>query len=479
MKIPHILCALGAVLLPVVSAGADETTETLPNPPDFSGMGETLPAAPVPAAPVTPMPAPVTYGNPADERGFVYERERIKRTVPLDPSIGLDGRWDLLYQVGQGSDRRAVYFNWDADFLYVAAESNTPGDVRVDVDARGDGWFRGADNVSLVVAPPLRDGDLPRISAQRWDVVQNPDRPVWADSPIPASEMNVVVGRTPAGAQVTMIALPRTEMIGLSRRPGTKFGLRVDFGAAGLTDERTMYLPRPLLDLTLTDMVPARAEGLSISVEALPKEVVPGDRVRAILEVRNNTSAPIEVARLFLRGSQNALSLLDASTFTGVAIKPGQTVKREFQSTVSGAAGLGSFVITGGIEREDGSAVAGLAAFDRINPYSVVVTLDDNPVPSGATDTRTVVVAVQSRSKFRARGQVNLELPQGWTVQQGDGERDVNLSFEGDIQPLRYKVVVPATALPGEYQVRADVRIGGRSYSAAGTLAVGPPLTAP
>src|SRR5689334_11694146 len=70
-------------------AAADPTTQTLPTPPNFGQEGQ--PPAPSPGPPATAPASPpvVQVGNPADDRGFLYERRRIKRTPPLDLAAGL------------------------------------------------------------------------------------------------------------------------------------------------------------------------------------------------------------------------------------------------------------------------------------------------------------------------------------------------------------------------------------------------------
>lgn len=466
------LAGSAALLLPAL---ADPTTQTQPTPPRFNGAGQMPVPPPVPVTPADAPPAQPAFqvGNPAEDRGFVYERRRIKRTVPVDPAAGVEGRWDLLYVLGQGTDRKAVYFDWDDDFLYFAAESAAPSDARFDIDATGDGWFRGADNLSFWVAPSLQPGGLPRVSAQRWDTVQNKDRPVWAESPVPVAELKVAAGRTPSGAYATLLAVPRAESARLRRKTGEEFGIRVDFGLPpAALDEASLYLPRPMLRVTLEDNVPARGEGLAVRVDAAPTQLLPGDGMQIALEVKNESKSVVRVARLFLRGSQAGQPFLDAATFTGVTLKPGEKIRRDLRSAVGNGIGLGAGVVTGGVELEGGTALAALASFDRVDPYSVTLSIDDRAVSAGSSDTKTVLVSVKSRDSRRTRGKVTLQLPPHWSVENGERQRGVSLHFAGDTRPLYYKIVVPAATTPGTYPLQADVQIGGRSYSAAGTVTV-------
>lgn len=486
LRIPVFPLALATVSALVLSvpALADETTKTQPTPPNFSGAGK--PPAPTPDAPTPPGPAtppvqvgaPVPAPNPADARGFDYEKRRIKRTVPLSPSAGVEGVWDLLYATGEGEDRKAVYFDWDDNYLYLAAESAAPTDVRFDLDIRGDGWFRGADNLSITVSPPVDAAGLPRVSAQRWDTAQNKDRPVWAASPIPVSVMKAAVGRTPKGNWAALLALPRTEEAGLARKAGATFGFRADFGLPPALQEAALYTPRPMLSLTLADAIDARRGGLRVQVKATPREVVPGAGVRLALEVKNEGPDAARLGRLFLRGSQTAQPLLDAATFTGEVLQPGQKFTRELSSGVSGAAGLGTLVVAGGVETDDGAVLAALASFDRVEPFSIDLTIEDKPVRAGVGETRTALVSLRSRSNRPARGKVTLQLPPGWSTEKG-AQREVSLGFAGERRGVYYEIAVPAGAMPGSYPIQADVRIAGRAYTAGGTVSVTRAVAAP
>jgi hypothetical protein len=464
--------AVLAALFCTLPAVADPVTQTQQKPPNFpgaSGAGQPgdapdlIPAPPVSAAAPEPVATP----------GLSFERQRIKRTVPLDPRLGLDGRWDLLYTRGEGRDRRSIYLDWDDENLYLAAESPGLSPVRFDIDARGDGWFRGADNLRITIIPPV-GGRAGSLSTQRWDAVQNRNRPVWAASPIAASEIKVAVGQTPSGAQAILLAVPRTEAAGLERRPGADFGLFVEWGAPDDTDAAA-YTPRPMLPLTLVDTLEARESetGLWVKTEVLPRRIVPGDDgVKMTVTIKNEGRRPARLSRLFVRGSQAAQAVLDAATFTGQVLMPGDTITRSFFSTVSGAAGLGTLVVAGGVEKEDGSALAALAAFDRQDPYTASLQIDQTPVTAGSGQTRTALVSVRGRGDNKARGRVTLTLPEGWTLEDGKRERDVTLSFAGENTGVYYKIAVPASARPGVYPIRAEVRIGGRVYAAGGTVAV-------
>lgn len=403
--------------------------------------------------------------------GVLYEKRRIKRTVPMDVSGGVAGRWDLLYATKDG---RQVYFDWDDDYLYFAHESAKPMDVRFDLDTRDDGWLRGADNLSVQVAAGTGNG-LPRVSLQRFDTTQNRDRPVWAASPIPPSALKAVTGRTAQGTHAVIVAVPRTEQIGLKRKAGSSFGLRVDSGIlpAPTAETATMSV-RPMLRLTLTDSIEAQGGGLVMKINiAGSRQIVPGESVRLVLEAKNEGPLPVRLARLFLRGSQGTLNHLDAATFAGIVLEPGQKFKREVRSPVGPTAGMGAMVVSGGAEFEDGAAIAALASFDRVEPFAITLKTDKHPARAGSVgEKRSAVVAVRSRTHDRAKAQITLQLPAGWSLESGNPRREVSLSFPGDTKPIYFKVQVPASALAGDYPLEASVTVGGRTYTTTAAIKV-------
>ncbi len=462
-----------------VYAAPDGATQNKPAPPRYDKEGR--PAAPVPIT----LPAtnggvePVQVGTPlVDDAGLLYEKQRIKRTVPMEIESGLSGKWDPLYSVmDPNTGRRTFYFDWDAQYLYFAVESPAAEDIRFDLDGDNNGWLRGRDNLSVQISPDPSGGPA-RVNAQRLDTETSRDYPVWDASPVPVGAMKVVTGKTPQGTFATLFALPRTELIGLKREAGRPFGLRIETGVSPApVGDAGMVSLRPLLRLALADSIPASGQGLTLKINiAGSREVTVGDGIRATLEARNDGATPLHIARLFMRGSQSAQSYLDAATFTGVEIAPGARITRELRSAVSPGTPVGSLVLTGGAEWGDGSSIAALSSFDRVEPYSVRADADDKPVTVGASGVsggaRKVTVTVKSRVKEKASVRVALALPPGWSLDTSEPTREFTLSGIGSVGTVTYNVLAPGTAAPGVYPVDASVTVGGKTYQDSATIHV-------
>jgi hypothetical protein len=474
------------------------------SPPAYHQEGR--PAEPVPPGdgavqltpPPTGAPGSVQVGTPnaSDPKygGVLYEKNRIKRTVPLDAGGGLDGRWDVLYSyvdsiggAGQpgGSGVRTVYMDWDDAYLYLAMETPSPTDVRFEIDGRNDGWLHGADNLSIQLSPPAQAGGAPSVTAERFDALQNRDRPVYADSPISATEMKAQAGTTPRGTYAVALAIPRTEAIGLLRKIGTTFGLRVSSGMLPPMDDASDSVSlRPMLRLTLADSVSAQGDGgLELRVGVIgPRTIPPGDDLRLTLDARNAGSEPITLSRLFLRGSLATMNVLDAATYNGIILAPGQRLSRELRSSVTVDAAPGTYVIAGGAEQSDGSLIASLAAFDRVEPFTLDLAIDSRPVDSHSDAgvqrngthgwLRLGAVTVVSRVHDRNVGTVRMQLPSGWSLDGGDLNRTVPLRFAGDTQVQYFRIVVPTGVAPGDYPITVSLDVAGHAYSVSRTLTV-------
>jgi hypothetical protein len=243
-----------------------------------------------------------------------------------------------------------------------------------------------------------------------------------------------------------------------------------------------------MLRLTLAESVAAQSDnGLSLKVSvADARKNVPGEDIKIALELKNESSNSLRLSRLFLRGSLGSQNLLDAATYTGVVLEPGKKLRRDLRSTVSSAAGTGTYVIAGGAEWGDGTAIASLAAFDRLEPYALEFKLDEKPVTPGTViktnkkgekkgpdgDVRTAVIAVLSRVSAQETASVRLRLPDGWTLESGDTDRSVQFKSKDDLRPLFFKILVPSSAAPGTYPVSVTMEVAGKTYTESRSITI-------
>ena len=386
--------------------------------------------------------APLPNGS-----GALYERKRLKHTVSLESLQN----WDLLYQTPEGK----VYFDWDERFLYFAVETPENQDIRFDLDASGDGWFRGAENFSIRL---MKTGDSIRPLVRRFDTVQNKEHPVWAEVELPAESLQGRLLKTAIGSG-SVVAVP-IALLGATHRPGTEFGVRAVTGTTALAEATP---DQPLLRLQLADESEAIEGALSVRLSVRGRQFVAGGLVRGTLEFANSGLKPLFLKQVFLP---------DGTTITNpkdpiLIVNPGEKIRREFRMLVGEGVEPASLVLRGGVEREDGGSVAALVSIDRLEPYAFALDHDSKPVaaqaPDGPTRRRLVVATVTGRREGKTNGLVQLTLPAGWSVE-GEQKRTLSLSYPNERRSVSFKVGVPIGVAPGSYPVEVLCEIGGKSY---------------
>ena len=386
--------------------------------------------------------APLTNGD-----GALYERKRLKRTVSLESLQN----WDVLYQTPEGK----VYFDWDERFLYFAVETPENQDIRFDLDASGDGWFRGAENFSIRL---IKTSDSIRPLVRRFDTVQNKERPVWAEVELPAESLQGRLLKTGMGVG-SVVAVP-IALLGTTHRPGTEFGFRALTGTTALAEATP---DQPLLRLQLADESEAIEGTLAVRLSVRGRQFVAGGLVRGMLEFSNSGLKPLFLKQVFLP---------DGTTITNpkdpiLIVNPGEKIRREFRMLMPEGVEPASLVLRGGVEREDGGSVAARVSIDRLEPFAFALDHDSKPVPAqtpdGPTRRRLVVATVTGRREGKTNGLVQLTLPPSWSVE-GEQKRTFSLSYPNERRSVSFKVGVPTGAAPGSHSVEVLCEIGGKSY---------------
>ncbi|WP_309690301.1 NEW3 domain-containing protein [Armatimonas sp.] len=386
---------------------------------------------------------------PLAASGNSYERKRIKHTVPLETLQG----WDLLYDTPEGR----VYFDWDDQFLYLAVESKEPQDIRFDLDASGDGWFRGAENFSirLVTSP-----EGAKALIRRFDTVQNKEHPVWAEVLLPEGSVQARQFKTAQGSGM-VVAVP-CALLGPQRKPGTEFGFRALLGAAALA-EPTAELP--LVRLQLTDESEAILGTLAVRMSLRDRNLVTGGLVRGTLELSNSGEKPLFLKQIFLPDGTTITNPKDPS----LILNPGERLRREFRFVLGEGPEPASIVLRAGAEREEGGSAVALGSVDRQEPFLFALDHDAKPLvalaPDGPQRRRLLVATITGRRDSKTVGQVRLALPAGWTVE-GEDKRTFSVSYPNERRSVSFKLIVPLGVPAGSYPVEAQCEIGGKTYRA-------------
>ena len=161
------LSALGVSVLGVRPVGAQEK----PEKPGDEKLAQ--PVNPLTAAPPAADAVPVI--NFRERPKYPADSQRLRRAVTLD-GVADENEWEPFYSVTDGAIKGTFYCQWDDNFLYLAAKSDAPASLLFDIDAGGDGWLRGADNMEIVLGG-LGEGGVPAVLVRLLDAANSKDTP--------------------------------------------------------------------------------------------------------------------------------------------------------------------------------------------------------------------------------------------------------------------------------------------------------------
>ena len=404
----------------------------------------------------------------------LYEKNRVSRTVALDPSKGAKGRWTVLTA---SRSQGTTYFDWDADYYYLAYESLTPQDVRFDLDGQGDGWLRGADNIAVqfLTERSVFNEGRDRMTALRLNAARDRDNARWERLPVPARELKAYSGRmdSPPYLYVVMVGIPRSDAIDLKTNARSMVGIRIETGSfepLSLTSPITTRLP--FLKTNLVESAEAQADNLQVRLNLKgQKERQSGETVKAQLEIKNNRKEAVRPQRLYVQGYLSSREAVGEQDFSGEEIKPGQTLRRDVELAVKPAAPVGAVGLVGGVELRTGERVAALTSFERVDFASLVVNTDGKSVKNGKTVRKEIEVVIRYWRRDPAYGDLTLHLPEGWYTD-GDPNRRIALTYPTLRKSVKYKIIVPNLAEPGIYRFDAEIIVNGRHFIDSGNIRV-------
>lgn len=440
------------------------------------------------SAPQTTLAVAAPGINFRERPKYPTDPQRIRRTVQIDGVIE-DGEWDPFYTVTDGPVKGTIYCNWDSDNLYLAARTDQPATVLFDVDAAGDGWLRGADNLEIVVGS-IQEGSPLTMVVRQLDAGSK-DSPSWVTKAIEGRGV-VAAGKVVNGTQVVEIAIPK-DTAGLVLRPGANIALRGEFlpaGPASAYIPTQPFEPHLLLDASLVETRIQAATGVNPRLTLSDYKCVPGQKLFATLELFNQTDLAVPIKSLLWTGRGGASS--DAvNTLREVAVPilpPLKRLKFGYKTMLPSDLALGSYTMVVTAEMENGKQVESVASFTVVEPLQVQMSSDPDPVAVQKSATLTVNVDVFSAVPDHMHGEVELTtVPAGWELQ-GNKKRHVDIDREDARKVTHFEFRLPSNTTAGDYPVEAVVRWHGREWRAkhvarvirtGGATATAPPESHP
>ena len=396
---------------------------------------------------------------------YVTDPQRMRRTPTID-GVLTDGEWDPFYTIDDGLIKGTVYCNWDDRFLYLAAKTDVAATVLFDVDAGGDGWLRGSDNIEVVVGPPAAIGGAPTVSVRLLDASNSKDTPTWNETGVDP-KIIVVAEKVIAGSQILEIAIPKNAG-SLVLRPGVNFGVRAEFlppiNAMAFVPTQP-FEPHLLLDATMVEARIVSAPGLNPKLTLSDYKCVPGQKLFGTLDLFNQTDLTVKIKSVLWGGEGNSVNTFN--TLRDVSVPPVPGLKRgkmQYKTVLPDNLPLGSYILSATVETEDGKRVQSSASIVVVEPIQVQMSAEPNPLTVLGPTKLAVKVDVQSAVPDHWRGDVELiDYPAGWELR--NGRKHSLLVDREDAHAVSvFNFQVPSNTPAGNYQLEASVFWKGKTW---------------
>ena len=425
--------------------------------------------------------------------------QRSRRTIQLNGIIG-EGKYDPFYALTDGPVKGTVYCNWDDNYLYLAARTDSPASIVFDIDASGDGWLRGADNLEVVVSSVDSSGGTPGVVARLLDASNSKDTPVWRD--VATDGQVKTAGSLDAMGQIVEVAIPRS-MGGLNLRVGTTMGLRGEFltpGQAGAYMPTPPFEPHLLLDATLVEtrganvpvqtsaaapgIAPSQVVGLLPRLTLSDNKCVPGQKLFATLELINQTDSRVTIKALTWAGQGGAANAVNTMRDISVpVIAPLKRLKLNYKTTLANTLQPGAYTLTATAELDNGKQIQSSASFQVVEPLYPQISILPDPVTVVGPTSFAVSVDVVNANPGQMNCEIELQnLPAMWEVEGNRKKLPLTIDKEDGRGARQFVIRLPAGTMPGDYPLDAIVTWHQRTWklhTVAHVLHADPPKTTP
>lgn len=379
----------------------------------------------------------------------VPEMNRVAMTPLLDGRLD-DEEWDALSETSELKS----YFQWEPGALYLAGAAAATKDIIFSIDADGDGWLVGRNNVEVRLS--LVDGDV-KPSIRILDTTR-PQEPIWVACPW--LEQTVTAHAITAGgdwtAEVKILPIDLPAV-----RSGMSLGIRADAVEKSETFDTTDLIRR----VTPVSLRFERSRGLPNGMEwqsqAISRSVTPSENFKIRMNFRRPKDT--ELDRIYCR----TLGLGRPSTTAFEMPFPDFDRKGrafvDYSTKVAKTATHGYRVLEAKIRGQQGEDITIQTSFsvrpsvelEAVVGKEVTMRTDAQDIP--------VQLTVRSFSDSRIRGSVVLHLPDNWTMRRGDTHKVAIYQSHG-IQRIPVTVTAPPE-FQGLATLTADLTVGDEVVS--------------
>lgn len=367
--------------------------------------------------------------------------------TPIRDGVVTDQEWDQFVDTENGP----TFFQWEPGKLYFGAKPKPGHEVVISVDANGDGWLVGDDNLEIRVR---MEGETPKAEVRQLDASDR-NGPVWV---VPRIYPNSVqVAARPSSAYWNMEAAVAVDGFSKDIQEDSRVGLRVDVVPTG-ADVGPSYLPRNLQFMRLRfDKSRGLFSGLVWRPAIKNRNVARLDPFRFRFNFVVESDAPA-LQSMDVVGEGYARDAIRQVTI------PFPTADRRGWAAVDYASEIKNDAV-GGYRVLRATILAGDGRIAQIRTSFRIADLIDFdfglPTSLKYSDAAQLVrgtVTLRSQGEGRMNGKFSMVLPDSWTARRGLAE-DFLIYFSRGNAKVNVEYSVPGGAT-GTFPVVLNARIG-------------------
>lgn len=334
---------------------------------------------------------------------------RIALTPQLDGKIQ-DTEWDKLSDSGGNP----TFMQWEPGVLYGAMRIPSGKDLVVSLDMAGDGWLVGKDNIEL----RMRLGSAGiEVAARKLDATDR-NGPKWVELS-DVSGMVTAAGMADGEYWNGEFKLLPVEMTQIQMND--KIGVRFDAFAQGDGDAPP-FTPRKTALLSLQfDRSTNLPAGLEWNPQYTARSVVPGDSIKIRLNFTNPGTATIKTIAMATEGfgqDNVAASIQPFPPFD----KKGRSFV-DYLTLVPPGARLGWRVLKAKMVIDNMPDAEVATSYLISNPIQFDVNMPKDLKSETGSQIIKGSVYLRSQTSKRVDGTFYLDVPQGWTVTNGNAAK--------------------------------------------------------
>lgn len=388
--------------------------------------------------------------NPLMVRQTIDDPLRLALTPQMDGTIG-DEEWEPLCDVPGGR----TYFQWEPGKFYWAAKAQTGKDVVLTLDANGDGWLVGDDNVE--VRCRFENGGV-KATVRQLDAT-NRNGPKWVSPEIVEESLKLRASQSSDGYWSLEAAFEPIQFTAVPEE-NRRIGMRMDVLSPD-QESGPAYMPRALSFLTMRyDTSQGLFDGLAWHPSTKTRSISRFDNVRFRFSFEVGEASPV-LQSVEMGGEGYASEVIKQVTVPFPTTDKRGNGFVDYDSDISSLATSGYRILRATVTAKDGRKALLRTSFrvadlvDLDPNFKMDLNYSDQPqrIKGGVT--------IRSQSTGKIDGKFSVRYPESWSAV-GDLDRDFLIYHSRGYYRVPIEFMVPA-GTRGVFPILISAKVGGES----------------